>query len=174
MYELDIPQGANLSLDGDFVVISGKLGTARKKINRKLMSVSIEGGRVVIKEKGGKKLEKFAALAIQSFSSGVKSAMEGVTKGIEVKMKVVYAHFPMSIEIKGRDIVIKNIFGEKIPRVTHTVGDTKVEVKGQDVTVRGVDNYDVGQTVANMRKACAARGYDTRVFQDGIYVALEE
>ncbi len=49
-----------------------------------------------------------------------------------------------------------------------------MEVKGQDVTVKGLDKYEVGQTVANIRRGCYARGYDTRVFQDGLYVAAEE
>ena len=47
-------------------------------------------------------------------------------------------------------------------------------VKGQDVTIKGVDKYDVGQTIANIRKGCYSRGYDTRVFQDGLYVVNEE
>ena len=31
-------------------------------------------------------------------------------------MKILYAHFPTSVEIKGKKMYLKNLFGEKVPR----------------------------------------------------------
>lgn len=173
MYELEIPDGVEVKAEARSISVKGKLGSTSKTINTRLFTVKAEGKKIAIEPVKNKKLEKIANLAAMAFSNNVKAAMDGVENGIERKMKVVFAHFPMTIEIKGDKMLVKNIFGEKVARSTSIVGSTKVEVKGQDVTVRGVDPYDVGQTVANIRKMCYARGYDTRVFQDGIYQVVE-
>ncbi len=173
MYEIEIQKGVAVSVDGDTVRIKGKLGSCSKKFNKRLISISSNGSKIKVEETSNGKLSKKAVLASQAFTSELKSSIKGVEEGIETKMTVFFAHFPMTIEIKNKQILIKNIFGERVPRETKIVGDTKVEVKGQAVTIKGVDAYDVGQTVANLRKICFARGFDTRVFQDGIYKSKE-
>ena len=173
MREIKIPTGVAVSITEDIVNIKGKLGASTKKFNKRLISLSSDNSSIKIEETKNKKLTKKAVLASQAFESELNSTVKGVQEGIETKMSILFAHFPMSIEIKGKAIFIKNIFGEKVPRETFIVGDTKVEVKGQSLTVKGVDAYDVGQTVANLRKICFPRGYDTRVFQDGIYKSKE-
>lgn len=163
-----------LSEDKSQITISGKLGSTKKSVNLRLLSVSLDGNKIVVQEVKNKKLAGKAALAAQAFASELRRAAEGVEKGLEKKMKIIFAHFPMSIEIKGDSVLAKNVFGEKRPRVAKIVGATKVEIKGQDVVVRGVDPYDVGQTAANINRLSFARRKDSRVFQDGIYYVAEE
>ncbi len=174
MYELEIPSGVKVEVNGELVSIKGKLGSTTKRASSKFATIKVNGSKITIEEIKNKKLAKKSALAAQAINTELTDALVGVEGGIEKKMKVLYAHFPTTIEIKGKTIYLKNLFGEKVPREIHIVGDTKVEVKGQDVTVKGVDKYDVGQTIANIRKGCYARGFDTRVFQDGLYVVTEE
>ena len=45
----------------------------------------------------------------------------------------------------------------------------KVEIKGDEVVVSGIDKEAVGQTAANIEQTTRIRGYDPKVFQDGIY-----
>ena len=45
-----------------------------------------------------------------------------------------------------------------------------MEVKGDTVIVTGIDKELVGQTMANIEQATKVRGFDIRVFQDGIYL----
>ncbi len=174
MYEIEIPSAVTVTVNGDDVTVKGKLGSTVKKTNAKFVSVSVSGSKVTISGTTNKKLAKKSALAAQAFNSVLRDTIKGVQDGVEVKMKVLFAHFPTSIEVKPGHIYLKNLFGEKVPREVDIVGATKVEVKGQDVTIKGIDKYEVGQTVANIRRGCYARGYDTRVFQDGLYVANEE
>jgi large subunit ribosomal protein L6 len=176
MQEIQIPSGVKVELaeGGGEVTIAGKLGSAKKKVNTRLLSVAVSEGKVVIREAEHKKLAKKSALAAQALASEIKRAMHGVEEGVEKKMKIVFAHFPMSIEIKEGSVLAKNVFGEKKPRAAKIIGATKVEVKGQDVIVRGVDPYDVGQTAANINRLSFARRKDSRVFQDGIYFVHEE
>ena len=69
---------------------------------------------------------------------------------------------------------ITNLFGEKVPRIASlpwSPNDVKVEVKNKvDVIVSGSDIEKVGQTAANIERACRIRKRDRRVFQDGIYI----
>ncbi|MDE1851090.1 MAG: 50S ribosomal protein L6 [Candidatus Micrarchaeota archaeon] len=174
MYEIEIPSGTTVQFNEGEIAIKGKLGSTRKKFNVKLNTYKQEGSKITIGWTKNKKLVKKAELAATATSNEVRDAIKNVNEGIETNMKVLYAHFPMSLELKGRSLHLKNVFGEKVPRTADIVGDTKIEIKGQDVKVKGVDRYDVGQTIANIRKACKARGYDTRVFQDGIYISREE
>lgn len=176
MQEVQIIEGAKVSVsdDGSQITVSGRLGSTSKTVNRRLLGLKIEGGKIAISEVRNRKLAKKAELAGQALASEIRSAMAGVEKGVEKKMRVVFAHFPMSIEIKGNAVLLKNVFGEKKPRVAKIVGTTKVEVKGQDLYVRGVDPYDVGQTATNINRLSFARRKDSRVFQDGVYYVAEE
>ena len=54
------------------------------------------------------------------------------------------------------------------------MGDTKVEVKGQDIILTGIEREDVGQTMGNIEQACRITKFDRRIFQDGIYFTGEE
>ncbi|MEM0200875.1 MAG: hypothetical protein QXD23_00525 [Candidatus Micrarchaeaceae archaeon] len=173
MQEIEIQNGVTVSIEDENVHIKGKLGSTTKKFNSRLISLSQDGKNIKVNITKNKKLQQKAQLAEQAFSSEVKNSIKSVQEGIETKMTILFAHFPMTIEIKGKAVFVKNIFGERVPRETKIIGDTKVEVKGQSVVVKGVDAYDVGQTVANLRKICFARGFDTRVFQDGIYKIKE-
>jgi large subunit ribosomal protein L6 len=85
-------------------------------------------------------------------------------------MKIVYAHFPIKTAIKGDTFVVENFLGEKCPRKTKILGDTKVTVKGDQVLLNGPNVEDVGQTAANIERATKIKGFDPRVFQDGIYI----
>ena len=83
---------------------------------------------------------------------------------------MLYSHFPIAVEIKGREILVKNFLGEKQPRKVKIMGTTKVESKGQEMTITGISKEDVGQTIANIKSATRIRNRDSRVFQDGFYV----
>src|SRR5690606_1375479 len=99
---------------------------------------------------------------------------KGVTEGFTYRMKIVYAHFPMSVKVAGDSVVIENFLGERHPRRARIVGDTKVQVKGDEVEVSGINKEDVGQTMANIEQATRIKGRDPRVFQDGIYLVSKE
>ncbi|MDE1850377.1 MAG: 50S ribosomal protein L6 [Candidatus Micrarchaeota archaeon] len=174
MFELQIPNGIEVHVEGNMVTVKGKNGSTTKKFSDKFVKIKVDGDKVVLNPTKEKRLLKKSLLAEKAFSTELKSALEGVENGYEKKLQIVSAHFPISLEVKGKIIFIKNIFGERIPRQVSIHGETKIEVKGQEVKVKGVDIYDVTQTIANIRKGCYACGKDTRVFQDGLYIVREE
>ena len=84
-------------------------------------------------------------------------------------MKTVFSHFPIKTSVEGNEFIIENFLGERSSRKAKILEGVVVEVKGDDVTVKGVDKERVGQTIANIERATAVKYRDIRVFQDGVY-----
>lgn len=156
---MDIPNGVTMSIDGSLVKAKGPKGEVSKEFS-KMAKITINDGKIEIIA------DKALKGTIQAI---INNMFKGVSEGHVKKLKALYAHFPVSIEIKGKDIAIKNFLGEREPRRTKVVGNTKVEVKGQNITVSGPDREAVGQTAANLVEIAKIRNKDVRVFQDGIY-----
>ena len=100
----------------------------------------------------------------------IRNICEGLIEGYTIKMKVVFAHFPITVKVEGKTILIENFQGERAPRTTKVVGNTKVSPKGEDVIITGEVWTDVTQTAANIELKTKVKNKDHRVFLDGIYV----
>jgi len=157
---MEIPQGVTIRVDGNRLIAKGSQGEVQKALPPQA-KVSVNGSAVEVTT---------ADKALKgTLESMVQNMMHGVAKGYLRNFKLIYAHFPITVDIKGSDITIKNFLGEKEPRRTVLVGSTKVQAKGQSVTISGPDKEAVGQTIANMRIAMRIKDKDGRVFQDGMY-----
>lgn len=157
-----IPDGVNFQIDGHKAMAKGPAGEVHKTISKEV-KVKVDGKNVTVEG-----LEKSMVNTSESILS---SMLQGAKSGYKKSMKLLHAHFPMSLEVKGKDILIKNFLGEKLPRKTYVSGNTKVEVKGQNVTFSSPDKEALGQTVANVRTALRIKDKDGRIFQDGLYDA---
>ena len=109
-----------------------------------------------------------------TWAAHLNNMVRGIDSGFEYKLKAVYSHFPMTIKVQGNEMTITNLFGEKVPRVAALPwSPAEVEVKvanKTEITVIGADREKVGQTAANIERACRIKKRDRRVFQDGIYI----
>ncbi len=161
------PDGVTLGLQGDEVVVSGKLGTLRRRFRHPRVALALEGRELRIRSELPSRKEK---AIVGTFAAHVRNMVAGVTAGFTYRMKIVYAHFPMKAAVKGTEFVVENFLGEKAPRRTAIVGETKVTVTGDQVVLSGPDVEAVGQTAANIERMTKIRGFDPRVFQDGIYI----
>ncbi len=173
MIEIEVPGDVQVEIKGSEVFTKGALGTNTRKFNDALLSLAKEQNKITITTTKEKVLAKKAAMAERSLAKELKNDMEGVKKHFELSMTVVFAHFPITVEVKANTLNIKNIIGERYPRSAQIIGTTKVEVKGNSVRVYGTSKDDVSQTAANIRRACKMRNKDIRVFQDGVYFAIE-
>ena len=165
--EIEIPEKVNVTVQGGIVKVKGPQGEISKELHHPRLKLEVKGKQVVVSCEFPRKREK--ALA-GTYGAHIRNILRGATDGFENKMKIVYAHFPIKTAIKGNVFVIENFLGEKFPRKTKILGATKVEVKGDQVLLKGPNVEDVGQTAANIEKATKIRGFDPRVFQDGIYI----
>lgn len=162
-----IPDGVRASKEGDLIVVSGKGGSLRRSLGAGRVTVDVDGGEVRISSAFAGKREK---ALVGTYAAHLRNMIRGVTEGFTYEMKIVYSHFPVKASLKGEDFVIENFLGEKHPRHARVLGDTKVEVSGDRVVLRGPDIEAVSQTAANIELATRIRGFDPRIFQDGIYI----
>jgi len=167
--EAKIPEGVTAEAGAGVLKVSGPKGRLEKKFDSRTLAVDVSGGAVRVSSSA--RASRKTAAAINSVAAHARNMFAGVTKGFEKKLAVVFAHFPISVEAKGKEVLVKNFLGEKLARTAKIVGDTKVAVSGQEITVTGPDKEAVGQTAANIIKATVVKARDERVFQDGIYHA---
>jgi large subunit ribosomal protein L6 len=161
------PEGVTAKMEGRSLSVTGKLGMVKKNFERISADIRVEGGRVVITPFSDKKEDVVIANTVHSL---VRNMVKGVTQGYTYRLKVVYAHFPISVKTKEDSVLVENFVGERSPRVAGIVGECKVTVEGDDVVVKGVSLEDVGQTAANLELATKIKRKDQRVFLDGIYI----
>src|SRR3989304_1553604 len=90
--------------------------------------------------------------------------------GKTIKMKVVYAHFPITVKTKDTEVIIENFQGERAARKAKIHGQTKVVVKGDDIILTGPVLSEVSQSAAEIEQKSKIKNKDHRVFLDGIYI----
>lgn len=167
MEEIEIPEGVEIVQEGGKITVRGPKGEVSRNLSYPGVKIFKKDGKVVVSTESGRKAQKGM---MGTFASHIRNMVKGVTEGYEYKLKVVYAHFPMSVKVVGREVVVENFLGEKIPRRVKIVGGCEVKVKGTDVFVKGIDKEEVGQTCANIEMLTRVKNRDARVFQDGIYL----
>jgi len=164
---VETPEGIDIKIDGRVVTVSGEKGMLTKDFSH--TSLSIQKEEKIIKIRASWPHKKEAA-TVGTVSSHIKNMIAGVTKGFTYKLKIVFSHFPISVTIENKNVLIKNFTGERNPRIAKIVGDVRVSVKSEDVVVQGINLEDVSQTAANIEQATKLKIKDPRVFLDGIYV----
>jgi large subunit ribosomal protein L6 len=165
--EVGLPSGVTASLVEAVLRIRGPLGEVKRDFARIPVQLELGESSVRIKTLG---LRRKQLALVNTAGSVIRGMVRGVTAGYTYRLKVVYAHFPMSVRVKDREVLIENFYGERAPRIARIVGDSKVAVEGDDVVVRGSSLEDVGQTAANIEATTTLRRKDQRVFLDGVYV----
>lgn len=165
---VEVPEGVNVKVEGGKIVISGPLGSLERPYEEHLLDIVVEDGKVIVRSKDERRKTKAYT---GTMAAHIKNIVTGVTKGFTYKLKVIFRHFPINISVKGDLVVIKNFAGEKSDRYAKILPGVKVEVKGQEIFVKGIDIEKVGQTAANIEQATKLRGRDPRKFYDGIYIS---
>ncbi len=164
---VELPQGVTASLAGRTLSVKGKLGEAKKQFDKINVHLAVDGGKVTVSPFSTKRKDN---VIVNTVVSLVNNMVTGVSKGYTYRLKVVYAHFPISVKTKGDEIHVENFVGERSPRVAKVVGACKVSVDGDDIIVKGVSVEDVGQTAANVELATKIKRKDQRIFLDGVYI----
>jgi large subunit ribosomal protein L6 len=164
---MKVPEGVSFDVSPGAMKASGPKGIVEKRFDSKTVIVALTNGEVEVTAAVREK--KSVHAAVNSVKAHINNMFNGVTKGFEKKLSVVYAHFPVTVEVKGEEVHVKNFLGEKSVRKARVIAGVKVVVQKQDITVSGADRDAVGQTAANIIRATVITKRDRRIFQDGIY-----
>jgi large subunit ribosomal protein L6 len=156
--EIKIPDGIQITVEGKTVHV----------LFHPKIALSVNGNVIQISCLQSPRRKEKALIG--TYKAHIRNMIKGVTQGYECKMKTVFSHFPIKTVVEGNQLLIQNFLGERFPRKAEILGNVKVEVKGETITLSSNDKENVGQTAANIERATKVKNRDIRVFQDGIYV----
>lgn len=170
--EVEAPASVTIKKEGNLIEVKGPLGTVKKDFTKLPATVTVQGNMITIKPYGTRKRD----LAITNTARSIIGGMiKGVEKGYTYKLKIIFAHFPISVKVKGKEVHVENFFGERSARISRIIGEaTKVSIVGEDVVIQGPSLEDVSQTAANIELSTRTKGKDQRVFLDGLYIYSKE
>ncbi len=172
MNEIALPSEVSITKQENLITTKGSFGSVQKDFTKMPAIIDLQDNKITIKSRGNRKKD-FAL--VNTLQSVINNMIKGSSQGFTYRLKIVFAHFPISIKIKGKDIVVENFFGERSPRTSKIIGnDTKVSVEGEDIIVKGPNIENVSQTAANLELATRIKNKDSRVFLDGVYIYSKE
>ena len=174
--ELAIPEGVDVTLKARKITVKGPRGTLSRDFTH-LPRIDLHHDK-----------EKNQIVATMFFSSKKRLAVlrtvcshmsnlfDGVMKGFRYKMRAVYAHFPVNLNIgnKGEKIEIRNFLGEKRTRTCIMLEGVKIardEMVKDCLVLEGNDIDNVSKSAALIHMSCLVKKKDIRKFLDGFYVS---
>ncbi|MCD6445623.1 50S ribosomal protein L6 [Candidatus Bathyarchaeota archaeon] len=164
---IQVPDDVQVSLEGKKITVKGEKGTLTRDFSHAPISIELNDKTIRIWAEWPRKKE---AALVGTIYSHIQNMITGVKKGFTYKLKIVFSHFPISVKVQDKTVLIENFTGERNPRKVKIMGDTQVRVEKEDVIVQGINLEDVSQTAANIEQATKVKKKDPRVFLDGIYV----
>ncbi|KAK4547381.1 60S ribosomal protein L9A [Oleoguttula mirabilis] len=176
--QLTIPEGVKVHIKTRIVTVEGPRGKLQKNLGHIAVSFSHPEANIINIELHHGARKNVAAL--RTVRTLINNLIIGVTKGYKYKMRYVYAHFPINVNLdKSKDtglweVEIRNFLGEKIIRRVVMQPGVDVEasknIKDQlELTGNSLEN--VSQSAADIQQACRVRNKDIRKFLDGLYVS---
>ncbi len=165
--EVEIPEDVQVSISDNVIKVEGPKGKLERELGHPSISIKKEDSKMTVRCELPKREEK---ALVGTFAAHIRNMIKGVNEGFVYKMRVVYAHFPIKVSVKDGEVIIDNFLGEQYPRKAKVLGDVKVNIGKEDITLEGINREEVGQTAANIERAVRVKNRDIRVFQDGIYI----
>ncbi len=169
LYEkrITIPDECQVELSDKTVKVTGPKGTLERSFPEPYTKIRREGNDIVASTNISRKRTR---ALVGTIIAHIKNMFIGVTHGYTYELKIVYSHFPITAEVRGDEVIIKNFIGERGIRKARLIGDVDVKISEDEIIISGINIEDVSQSAANIQLACKIRDKDRRVFLDGIYV----
>ncbi|KAI9827532.1 MAG: hypothetical protein M1832_004882 [Thelocarpon impressellum] len=175
---LTIPENVKVQIKSRVVTVEGPRGKLTKALNHLAVCFSHPKKDVINIELHHGARKNVATL--RTVKTIIQNLIIGVTRGFKYKMRYVYAHFPINVNIEKNtgtglyEVDIRNFIGEKIVRrVTMQPGVDIETSKNQkdEVTLTGNSLENVSQSAADIQQICRVKNKDIRKFLDGLYVS---
>lgn len=155
---------------GYSVHIKGPKGEIEKTFKRLNVRMSLEKNQFLIQSHFGKKKE---AAMVGTITGHLNNMIKGVNELYTYKVQVITSHFPATVEVQKNEVLIKNLYGRRDPIRIPYDSSVNIKIKGDMVTLTGINKELVSQTAARLAESSRLRGRrskDPTVFQDGLYV----
>ncbi|KPI42961.1 60S ribosomal protein L9-B [Cyphellophora attinorum] len=176
--QITVPDDVKVKIKSRIVTVEGPRGKLVKDLSHIAVTFTIPKSNIVQIEIHHGSRKNVATL--RTVKSIIQNLITGVTKGYKYKMRYVYAHFPINVNIEKnsetdlQELEIRNFLGEKIVRrVVMKEGVTVEPSKGvkDQIEIYGNSVENVSQSAADIQQACLVKNKDIRKFLDGLYVS---
>jgi large subunit ribosomal protein L6 len=164
---IQVPEDVQVTIEGRKFTAKGTKGTLTRDFSSAPISMKLQGKTIHVWAEWPSKKE---AALVGTISSHVQNMITGVRKGFTYKIKIVFSHFPISVKVKDKTVLIENFTGERNPRKAKIMGNSQVKTQSEDVIIQGINLEDVSQTAANIEQATKVKRKDPRIFLDGLYI----
>ncbi|KKZ65739.1 large subunit ribosomal protein L9e [[Emmonsia] crescens] len=175
---LPIPDDVKVHIRSRIVTVEGPRGKLVKDLSHLSVSFSLPKKNLLAIEihHGARK----AVASLRTVRTLINNLIIGVTRGFKYKMRYVYAHFPINVNIENNketglaEVEIRNFLGEKIVRRVVCQPGVEIIVSANvkdEIQLSGNSLEGVSQSAADIQQICRVRNKDIRKFLDGVYVS---
>ncbi|MDP3918904.1 MAG: 50S ribosomal protein L6 [Nanoarchaeota archaeon] len=165
--EIVIPEGVEVNIVDRMISMKKGSNEIKKELYFPTVSIQKNDNHLVIEPNKFSKREK---KIINTFAAHLRNMIKGVEEPFTYKVKICSSHFPMTVNINGNKIIVKNFLGEKIPRVANIVEGADVKIEGDVIVIKSNIIEAAGQTAGNCEKSTRITNRDRRIFQDGLWI----
>lgn len=166
-FNVEVPNDVSLDIKDRVITVKGQKGELSTKIEWPFLSVELKNGRLFITAQKDTDFQKAIA---GTLAANVRNMIKGVTEGYTATLELVYSHFPASLKVNGKKLIIENFVGERKNREVEIPDGVDIKVHGTQITLSGIDKYLVGQAAGSIESATKLKHKDRRVFKDGIFI----
>lgn len=142
---IEIPQGVELKIDNDLIIIKGSKGELRKKLHP-VVRVEKEENFLKVKIKNQENRKEKALWG--TFQRLISNMILGVTKGFEKQLELVGIGY--RAEVRGNKLILNTGFSHPVEFFLPQGIEAKVEKN--IITLSGIDKELVGETAARIRR----------------------
>ena len=168
--ELELPKEVTVEFDLQRLTIKGPKGEVQRQMPKQVRA-RIEGTKIIF-ESGRDTKENKKLLG--SLTAHIKNIFRGTVENHNYTLKICAGHFPMTVTVLDNKLHVKNFLGEKVPRILKLKTGAVVKVDGQFIHVSSASKELAGQVSADIEQLTRRPGFDTRVFQDGLYIIMKD
>lgn len=169
--EIILPENVTVSVNDKLLVIKGLKGELSRSLGRHRIKIKIESNKILLESERDTKTNK---KIVGSLTAHIKNMMTGIQQGHSYVLKICSGHFPMNASVSGNKFIVKNFLGEKVPRTLQLKEGATVKIEGDLIHVTSPSKETAGQVSADIEQLTRRPGYDTRIFQDGIYITNKD
>jgi large subunit ribosomal protein L6 len=168
MEEIEMPSGIQSNVEENIVTITKDGKEMKRKVDKEI-TVKKEGNKIILSVKKARKNEK------RKFGTAVghiKNIIAGFNDAYVYELEICNVHFPMTVTFdKAKSqFIIKNLLGEKHPRIVEVSKNIDVEVKAPNIKIKSYDIESAGEAASRLEKCAMVRNRDRNKFQDGIFI----
>ena len=140
---IDLPSGVTITVDDDFINVSGSKGNL-KQFTMPGVSVKQEENQVLVSRENDEAANRARHGLMRSL---VSNMIEGVSKGFEKKLEINGVGYRVAMQ--GADLKLNLGFSHDV--IYKMPPGVQVSIEQNVITVSGIDKQQVGQVAAEIR-----------------------